>query len=31
MQEYRRPHSGIGLGDYLAVATALTEGPGSRR
>jgi predicted nucleic acid-binding protein len=26
MQEYRRPHSGIGLGDYLIAATALTEG-----
>jgi hypothetical protein len=25
MQEYRRPHSGIGPGDYLTVATALTE------
>ena len=26
LQEYRRPHSGIGLGDYLIAATALTEG-----
>jgi predicted nucleic acid-binding protein len=26
MQEYRRAHSGIGLGDYLIAATALTEG-----
>jgi predicted nucleic acid-binding protein len=26
MQEHRRPHSGIGLGDYLIAATALTEG-----
>ena len=26
MREYRRPHSGIGLGDYLIAATALTEG-----
>jgi predicted nucleic acid-binding protein len=26
MQEYRQPHSGIGLGDYLIAATALTEG-----
>jgi hypothetical protein len=26
MQEYRRSHSGIGLGDYLIGATALTEG-----
>ncbi len=26
MQEYRRSHSGIGLGDYLIAATALTEG-----
>ena len=25
-QEYRRSHSGIGLGDYLIAATALTEG-----
>jgi len=27
MQLYRRSHSGIGLGDYLIAATALTEGP----
>ena len=26
MQEYRRSHPGIGLGDYLIAATALTEG-----
>ena len=26
MQEYRRSHSGISLGDYLIAATALTEG-----
>lgn len=26
MQEYHRPHTGIGLGDYLIAATALTEG-----
>ena len=26
MQQYRRSHSGIGLGDYLIAATALTEG-----
>jgi predicted nucleic acid-binding protein len=26
MQEYRRSHSGIGLGDYLIAATVLTEG-----
>jgi hypothetical protein len=26
MQEYRRSHSGIGLGDYLTAATALTAG-----
>ena len=26
MQEYRRSYSGIGLGDYLIAATALTEG-----
>jgi hypothetical protein len=26
MQEYHRSHSGIGLGDYLTAATALTEG-----
>jgi predicted nucleic acid-binding protein len=26
MQEYRRSDSGIGLGDYLIAATALTEG-----
>ncbi len=26
MREYRRTHSGIGLGDYLIAATALTEG-----
>jgi predicted nucleic acid-binding protein len=26
MHEYRRSHSGIGLGDYLITATALTEG-----
>ena len=26
MQEYRRSHSRIGLGDYLIAATALTEG-----
>lgn len=26
MQEYRRSHTGIGLGDYLIAATALTEG-----
>ncbi len=26
MGEYRRSHSGIGLGDYLIAATALTEG-----
>ena len=26
MQEYRRSHSGIGLGDYLIAGTALTEG-----
>jgi predicted nucleic acid-binding protein len=25
-QQYRRSHSGIGLGDYLIAATALTEG-----
>jgi predicted nucleic acid-binding protein len=27
IQEYRRAHSGIGLGDHLIVASALTEGP----
>jgi predicted nucleic acid-binding protein len=26
MQQYRRSHSGIGHGDYLIAATALTEG-----
>lgn len=26
MHEYRRSHSGIGLGDYLIAATALTDG-----
>jgi predicted nucleic acid-binding protein len=26
MREYRKSHSGIGLGDYLIAATALTEG-----
>jgi predicted nucleic acid-binding protein len=26
MQQYRRSHSGIGLGDYLIASTALTEG-----
>jgi len=26
MREYRNSHSGIGLGDYLIAATALTEG-----
>jgi predicted nucleic acid-binding protein len=26
MNEFRRSHSGIGLGDYLIAATALTEG-----
>ena len=26
MQEYRRSHTGIGLGDYLIAATALAEG-----
>jgi predicted nucleic acid-binding protein len=26
MQEYHRSHPGIGLGDYLIAATALTEG-----
>ena len=26
MQEYRRSHPGIGLGDYLIAATALAEG-----
>ena len=26
MREYRRSHAGIGLGDYLIAATALTEG-----
>ena len=26
MREYRRSHSGIGLGDYLIAATALTQG-----
>lgn len=26
MRQYRRSHSGIGLGDYLIAATALTEG-----
>jgi predicted nucleic acid-binding protein len=26
IQEYRRSHSGIGLGDHLIVASALTEG-----
>ena len=26
MQQYHRSHSGIGLGDYLIAATALTEG-----
>jgi hypothetical protein len=26
MREYRLSHSGIGLGDYLIAATALTEG-----
>ena len=25
MQQYHRSHSGIGLGDYLIAATALTE------
>jgi predicted nucleic acid-binding protein len=24
--EYRRSHTGIGIGDYLIAATALTEG-----
>ena len=26
VREYRRSHSGMGLGDYLIAATALTEG-----
>ena len=26
MNDYRRSHSGIGLGDYLIAATAVTEG-----
>jgi predicted nucleic acid-binding protein len=26
IREYRRSHSGIGLGDYLIAATVLTEG-----
>jgi predicted nucleic acid-binding protein len=26
MREYRRSHSGVGLGDHLIVATALTGG-----
>ena len=26
VREYRRSHSGIGLGDYLIAATSLTEG-----
>jgi len=26
MREYRRSHTGIGLGDYLIAAIALTEG-----
>lgn len=26
MREYRRSHSGIGLGDYMIAATAVTEG-----
>ena len=26
MREYRKSHSGIGLGDYLIAATALTRG-----
>jgi predicted nucleic acid-binding protein len=26
MREYRRSHTGIGLGDYLTAATALTQG-----
>lgn len=26
MQQYRRSHSGIGPGDYIIAATALTEG-----
>ncbi len=26
MRTYRRSHSGIGLGDYLIAATAVTEG-----
>jgi len=26
MREHHRSHSGIGLGDYLIAATALTEG-----
>jgi predicted nucleic acid-binding protein len=26
MRQYRRSHSGIGLGDYLIAATALSEG-----
>lgn len=26
MRDYRRSHNGIGLGDYLIAATALTEG-----
>jgi predicted nucleic acid-binding protein len=26
MRDYRRSHAGIGLGDYLIAATALTEG-----
>ena len=26
MREYRQSNSGIGLGDYLIAATALTEG-----
>jgi predicted nucleic acid-binding protein len=26
IQEYHRSHPGIGLGDYLIAATALTEG-----
>jgi predicted nucleic acid-binding protein len=27
MQDHRRSHSGIGFGDYLIAATALTEEP----
>jgi predicted nucleic acid-binding protein len=26
LREYRRSHAGIGIGDYLIAATALTEG-----